>query len=242
MTQLEKAMTLDAFLELPEVKPAREFGDGKVVHKVSPKAKHGFLQIEFGARTRELARSKHLGVVFSEIRCTFDGRSLVFDVAYFEWDRVPFEASGEPEDDLFLPPDWAIEILSPGQTVTKLTKRLLWCTEHGVRLAWLVVPSQRKVFVFRAGGEQYACEGSDVLDAGFSYNSTTGDLRVVAAGPNGANVTIHRIPAGGGAPVPVANGRIVKGHFQSETHTPFGAGDKLVVKVNGKEYKFTPRK
>jgi Uma2 family endonuclease len=48
-------------------------------------------------------------------------------------------------------PDLVIEILSPGQTVKALSSRLSRCLAQGVRLAWLVQPSQRRVFVFRPG-------------------------------------------------------------------------------------------
>ena len=42
-----QSLTLEAFLQLPETKPASEFIAGKIVQKPRPKGKHSTLQTEF---------------------------------------------------------------------------------------------------------------------------------------------------------------------------------------------------
>lgn len=84
MSQVEKAITLEEFLKLPETEPASEYIDGQVVQKVTPRKKHGLLQGEFYSQIRAASRPSRLGMCFTELRCTFASRSLVFDVAYFD--------------------------------------------------------------------------------------------------------------------------------------------------------------
>jgi Uma2 family endonuclease len=142
-------LTLEQFLRLPEAKPALEYIDGKVVQKVAAKRAHSVLQTLLSARLLEHARPRRLGLPYIELRCTFGGRSLVPDLSFFVRGRIPKDAKGKLVDDVFLAPDWAIEIISPGQTVKNLSARLTWCVAHGVRLAWLIQPTRERALIFR---------------------------------------------------------------------------------------------
>ena len=166
MSQVKNAMTLEQFLKLPETEPASEYLNDQMVQKVTPKVKHGLLQGEFYSQISATARPERLGMAVPELRCTFGGRSLVFDVAYLDWGRIHFDKTGAPEDDVFDAPDWIIEILSPGQTVANMTRRCSWCVTNGVRLAWLVEPRREQVQVFRPNRKVKLLSGDDVLDAG----------------------------------------------------------------------------
>jgi Uma2 family endonuclease len=105
-------------------------------------------------------------MAFTELRTTFAGRSVVPDVSVFRWDRIPRNAAGELADECRLAPDVAIEILSPGQSTTRLMRRCLWYVEHDVRIALLVDPEDRSVFVFGPGGATRALRGTDPIDFG----------------------------------------------------------------------------
>jgi len=43
-------------------------------------------------------------------------------------------------------PDWTIEILSPDQSQTKVTKNILHCLKHGTQIGWLINPEEKSVF------------------------------------------------------------------------------------------------
>lgn len=185
MSRAAQALTLKQFLRLRETKPPREFINGQVVQKVSPKAKRSVLQGEFCFRIREIVASTKRGMALPELRCTFAGRSLVFDVAYFQRSHIAFEENGEPVDDVTDPPDWIVEILSAGQTIRNMTQRSTWCVKNGVSLAWLVARRLETVTVFQAGCEPRVCRGNEPLDAtvvlpGFSTtpNAVFGWLRL----------------------------------------------------------------
>jgi Uma2 family endonuclease len=45
-------------------------------------------------------------------------------------------------------PDWTIEILSPEQSQTKVTKNILHCLNHGTHMGWLIDPEDQSVFVY----------------------------------------------------------------------------------------------
>jgi Uma2 family endonuclease len=160
----ERKMTLLQFLKLPETSPAREYVDGRIVQRMSPKFKHSRTQGGLTEAVNRWARPEKPGEAVPELRCTFGGRSLVFDVAYFRSDRIAYGPDGEVLNDVFLAPDLAVEIVSPEQSVRSGESRLQWCVRHGVQLAWLIDPERRRAKVFRPGARPLSLSGSDHLD------------------------------------------------------------------------------
>ena len=144
-----KALRLEEFLQLPETEPASEFQDGRIIQKVSPQGKHSLLQIDLATRLNSVARPARSGVAFSELRFTFSGRSIVPDVSFVAWERIPRDPSGEIADHFFLPPDLAVEIISPDQEISDLVEKLSFCVQNGTRLGWLIDPAKKRVTVFR---------------------------------------------------------------------------------------------
>ena len=134
MTVAQHPLTLEQFLKLPETKPASEYQDGKIAQKPMPKGKHSVLQSEWTANINWHAKNRRLGRAFPELRCTFAGRSIVPDVAYVAWERIPRDPSGAVADEFFLAPDLPIEVLSPDQDVRSLEEKLTFCVQHGCRL------------------------------------------------------------------------------------------------------------
>ncbi|MDQ3541010.1 MAG: Uma2 family endonuclease [Chloroflexota bacterium] len=163
MAVSQTQMTVEEFLKLPEEKPALEFEDGMVSQKVSPKAKHSRLQLFLGGRLNDIAEPRKVAFAFTELRASFGGRSYVPDVAVIRWDRVPFDEVGEFADDIVEPPDIAVEIASPSQSVTALVRRCVWYVENGVRIALLVDPADRSVVRFRPGQNPVVLTGDDVI-------------------------------------------------------------------------------
>lgn len=122
-----KSLTLEAFLKLPETKPASEFIDGQIIQKLMPQGKHSVIQTELSAAINAALKPNRTARAFSELRCTFGGRSIVPDISIFTWDRIARERNGEVANAFQTAPDWVIEILSPDQNQTKVTKNILHC-------------------------------------------------------------------------------------------------------------------
>ncbi|MEO0377984.1 MAG: Uma2 family endonuclease [Cyanobacteria bacterium P01_A01_bin.17] len=148
-----KPISLDAFLSLPETKPASEYIDGHIIQKSMPQGKHSRLQLDFAAFINSVVRSEQIACAFPELRCTFDGASIVPNIAVFTWARIPTDENGEIANVFPLAPDWTIEILSPGQRPTKVTKNILRCLRNGTQMGWLIDPEDKAVFVYRPSQE-----------------------------------------------------------------------------------------
>jgi Uma2 family endonuclease len=164
MAVTEKPITLEEFLKLPEKKPALEFEDGRVTQKVSPKGRHSVLQSSGAEYINQFARPRKLAFAFTELRTTYAGASLVPDVAVYRWERIPRDESGDVEDDFWEPPDIAIEIVSPQQSVAGLIRRCVRFNENGVPIALLVDPGARSVIDFRPNMPPRSLVADDPID------------------------------------------------------------------------------
>lgn len=144
----EKTITLEEFLKQPETKPAREYINGQIIQKPMRQGKHSKLQGELVTVINQFVKNSKVAMAFPELRCTFDGSSVVPDVTVFAWERIPVEESGDIANVFPLPPDWMIEILSPDQSSTKVTGIILNGLNHGTKMGWLIDPKARSILVF----------------------------------------------------------------------------------------------
>ncbi|MDV2996358.1 MAG: hypothetical protein N4J56_006012 [Chroococcidiopsis sp. SAG 2025] len=143
-----KSLTLEEFLKLPERKPASEYINGEIIQKPMPQGEHSAIQTELPAIVNAILRPQHIARTFTELRCTFGGRSTVPDVSVFVWERIPRKENGGVANVFSIVPDWTIEIFSPDQSQTKVTKNILYCLQYGTQMAWLIDPEEQTVFVY----------------------------------------------------------------------------------------------
>jgi len=116
-----------------------------------PRGKHSIIQGEIVSAVNALVKSQRIAVAFPELRCTFGGRSIVPDVAVFAWDRIPVDENGDVANVFEAAPDWAIEILSPDQSQTKVTGNIVHGLSHGSQMEWLTDPDERSLLVYPIG-------------------------------------------------------------------------------------------
>ncbi|MCC3499403.1 MAG: Uma2 family endonuclease [Microcoleus sp. PH2017_15_JOR_U_A] len=161
--QSPSKISLEEFLVLPETKPASEYVDGQIYQKDMPQGKHSTLQTRFGNRINQVGEPQKLAFAFPELRCTFDGRSIVPDIAVFEWSRIPLNANGKIENIFQIAPDWIIEILSPDQSSSRVINKILFCLKNQTKLGWLIDPEEQLVIVFQPQQEPEIKENEDVL-------------------------------------------------------------------------------
>jgi len=136
---IQKTLTLDEFLQLPETKPASEYIDGQIIQKPIPQGKNSIVQGELVPAINIVVKPKKIARAFPELRCTFGGRSIVPDIAVFLWSKIPRDENGEVSNTFLIFPDWTIEILSPAQNQTKVTKNILHCLNYGTQFVVIVV-------------------------------------------------------------------------------------------------------
>ena len=143
-----KSISLEEFLKLPETNPASEYINGQIIQKPLPQGKHSSIQTELAALLNLSLRRQKIARAFSELRCTFGDRSIVPDIAVFEWSRILRDENGEIANAFDRAPSWTIEILSPSQSHTKVTKNILHCLEYDSEMGWLIDPDEKAVLVY----------------------------------------------------------------------------------------------
>ena len=158
-----KLITLEEFILLPETKPIKEYINGEIIEKPMPKGRHSRLQGKLVSVINQVAEENKIAYAFPELRCTFGLRSIVPDVAMFQWQKIIFNKDGEVADDFKLPPNWTIEILSPAQKSNKVIGNILHCLNHGCQLGWFIEPDDYSILVFLPGEQPQLLQGSDRL-------------------------------------------------------------------------------
>jgi Uma2 family endonuclease len=164
MAVTPQRMSLAEFLKLPEVKPARELRNGVVSQKVPPKLSYAVVQVWFASQVDRFALPRKLARAASECRIVLDEETYVPDVIVFRWDRIPEDETGQVPEDVYVAPDLALEILSPGQTVQSALERCRELVAHGVSVVILADPRRQTVRVIRVSGESGLLRGDDAID------------------------------------------------------------------------------
>jgi Uma2 family endonuclease len=147
---LAKPITLTEFLAKPETKSASEFIGGQIITKPMRQGRHSTIQGELLRAINDVVKPSRTAWAFPELRCTFADRSIVPDIAVFQWQRIPTNNDGTVADKILIAPDWTIEILSPDQSSSRVTRNILSCLSHGTEMGWLIDPSEQIVFAHTA--------------------------------------------------------------------------------------------
>jgi len=149
VSQIQKKLTLEEFLELPETKPYCEYINGEIEQKPMPQGQHSTLQIRLGTAINQVVLPQKIAHALTELRCTFGGRSIVPDISVFAYDRIPKNEKGYIANKFEIYPDWVIEILSPEQSANKVIKKIIFCIKQGTKLGWMIDPDDESVMIFQ---------------------------------------------------------------------------------------------
>ena len=163
MTTTTPPISLEDFLAMPETEPASEYIGGEIIQKPMAQGKHCELQWALVSAIRNAVQPNEIAYAVQELRCIFGGRAIVPDVAVFFWERVPFDQDGEVPNEFTLVPDWAIEILSPAQSLTRPIDKLVHCIRQGAQVGWLIDPDERAITGFLPDQLPTVMQGRDKL-------------------------------------------------------------------------------
>lgn len=158
-------LTAEEFTRLPDpLDGARqELIAGRVVTMPPPKGIHGYVCLNLGAELRTFVRSRSLGWVVSNDAGVILERDPDTvrgpDLAYYSKERVPVLPTGYFE----VPPDLAVEVLSPDDAASRINSKVRHYLAHGVRLVWVVDPEERTVTVYRSREQIRILEETGVL-------------------------------------------------------------------------------
>jgi Uma2 family endonuclease len=145
-----------------------ELVDGEI--RVSPAgSRHGVVALEIAARLLAFVKKERLGHVF-ESSTGFrlpSGNVRSPDASFVA--RGRFEADQVPEGFSPVPPDLAVEVLSPDDRPRAILDKVGEYLECGVRMVWIIDPKARTATVHRSLtdvrrlGPENALDGQDVL-------------------------------------------------------------------------------
>jgi Uma2 family endonuclease len=84
------------------------------------------------------------------------------DIAFVRHERVP--SSGVPEAFWPGPPDLAVEVLSPTDTVYEIEEKVADWLSAGTQMVWILNPKRRIIHVQRPHAEVQTLTANDILD------------------------------------------------------------------------------
>jgi Uma2 family endonuclease len=92
-----------------------------------------------------------------------DRQSVVApDVGFIRRERIP--PNFDYQHYFPVPPDAALEVMSPTDSYPEVVEKIETYLEAGVRLVWFAIPKRRVVMVYRPGQEPKTLTESDELD------------------------------------------------------------------------------
>jgi Uma2 family endonuclease len=176
-----KLVTIEEFEKIPDPPDGSllELVRGEVIVMPSPKAKHGVICSEIARLLGNIVKPAKLGwvtandagVILEREPDTIRGP----DVAFWSITRQP----AMPADYFEIPPDIAVEVLSPDDRRKEVREKIKDYISHGVRLVWLVDAETRTVTVYHGSLRGTELDETDTLDGGDvlpNFSCTVADL------------------------------------------------------------------
>ena len=153
MTNAQPKLTLEEFWALPEGETAYELIDGQAVPKVSPKYFHSALQGTLVILLRTWCKGKGRAHPSWAIALERHGQGWVPtpDVTYISYERLP--RSWRRNEACPVPPELAIEIISPGQTLKDFEDKAKDYFAAGVSRVWVIDPEAMSIRAFSPDGK-----------------------------------------------------------------------------------------
>jgi Uma2 family endonuclease len=161
-------LTLEDFERLPEEDAYRiELVRGRVVREPRPGARHGWLVQKLFSALDAHVKQHGLGIVINEtgFLLSVDPPTVRGpDLAVILSENLPREEL--PEGFWTMPPDLAVEVLSPSNSAVEIHEKVVDYLTAGTRLVWVVDPHTRTVIVYGSRDESRLLTLGDDLEGG----------------------------------------------------------------------------
>lgn len=148
----ERLITAAELLEHPEWNPC-ELVRGEVIRMSPSSARHGQVAIRVTRRLLAYVDANDAGELFAAETGFLLERDPDTvrgpDVMFLSKQRVP--AAGIPSEFLPVPPDLAVEVISPSDAFSAVMEKAHSYVAAGVRLVWIVDPQTKQAHVFQPG-------------------------------------------------------------------------------------------
>ncbi|MDB9305928.1 Uma2 family endonuclease [Nodularia spumigena CS-591/12] len=164
MTQLKSQLTLQEFLSLPFGDITHELIDGEAKPKMAPKRYHSRLTLAISQILILWAQNRgEVGIEWA-VTLKRKGRDWVPvpDLLYVSYSRL---SSDVIEDEPCpIPPDLAIEIISPDQSFGQMSAKATDYLDAGVMRVWVVDARAKTVTIFYPDTRPQTKTGEDSLE------------------------------------------------------------------------------
>lgn len=148
MIAVKNQLTLQEFLNLPEEDITYELINGEAKPKMSPKRFHSRLTVALCLILTQWAENKgEVGVEWAVI-LKIRGKDWVPvpDLLYISYSRFPSDVI--ENEACPIPPDLAIEIISPDQSFGEMSAKATNYLDAGVMRVWVIDPKAKTVTIF----------------------------------------------------------------------------------------------
>jgi len=165
-TDTLERVSLEEFQRLPEEDGRRvELSRGRLIREPRPGAEHGWLAGRVFRAVDAYVEEHGAGLVIFETGFLLNVEPPTVrgpDVAFIAEANLP--SGGVPSGFWTVPPDLAVEVVSPSNTSEEMQEKVLQYLEADTRLVWVVDPGTRSVTVYRSRNEIRLLTEGDTLD------------------------------------------------------------------------------
>ena len=174
MSTTTHLMTAEELIRLPRGQYRYELVKGELLTMSPSGGQHGAVTVYLTAPLATFVKAHKLGVVFgAETGFVLERNPdtvLAPDISFIRKDRI------ETISALYLeiPPDLAVEVISPSESRPKVEKKTAQWLEFGTRTVWLVYPKTQTVEVRNSSGQKIVLTERDELTGG----DVLGDFRI----------------------------------------------------------------
>jgi Uma2 family endonuclease len=164
MSTATHLMTADELIKLPHGRFRYELVKGELLTMSPAGEEHGVVIMNIAAPLTLYVKTNHLGVVYgAETGFKLESNPdtvLAPDVAFVSSERLGTISKKYREG----APDLAVEVISPGDSLQKIEKKVGQWLQLGARVVWIVNPQMATVSVHRADGRVKVLSGTDQLN------------------------------------------------------------------------------
>lgn len=168
MSSALQQVTAEELIRLPRGRVRHELVKGELLTMSPAGGEHGAIAGILAAVIVEFVKRNRLGVVFGAETGFLLERNpdtvRAPDVAFIHRGRMPSE--GLPTGYWPGPPDLAVEILSPGDSIREVDEKTAEWIRAGTQAVWVVSPRSKTVTVYSADGNIATFAANATFDGG----------------------------------------------------------------------------
>lgn len=163
----KKLVTAEEFLHWPEpVDGSRqELVRGEVITVPPPGFVHGACCLRLGRKIGNFVDDNRLGVAVADSGFITERNPDTVrgpDISFWKKDRLPEVPAGYID----VPPDLAVEVVSPSDVFSKVQRKVRHYLDRGVAMVWVVDPEEKTVTVYRSRKDSAFLAAEDEIDGG----------------------------------------------------------------------------